>query len=101
MQRPTSLADRIAERESATQLLRRWTYGLVAAGAGLVAVLSFVAAGTFAGHQQAAAADQQAPGTDSNVSQVGQLQQPAGGFFGGGRRSGGGGSGGGVVTGGS
>jgi hypothetical protein len=90
-----SLGDRIAERDSSTRLLKRWTYRLIAAGAGLVAVLAFAAAGTFAGHQQAAAADQSPSGGSDQAS--GQLQSPDQGFFG----SGGAGRGGGVVTGGS
>lgn len=96
MKSKDSLRDRIAERESATRLLRRWTYRLIAAGAGLVAVLAFAAAGTFAGHQQVAAADQPSSGGSDQAS--GQFLPPDQGFFGSG---GDGGAGGGVVTGGS
>jgi hypothetical protein len=103
MQNENSLRDRIAERESATRLLRRWTIGLIVSGTGLVAALSLVAASTFAGHQQVASADQQPAAGSNPQQQAPQLQSPGSGFFGNGGGGGGfgGGFGGGVVTGGS
>ncbi|HVC99919.1 MAG TPA: hypothetical protein VNG93_02080 [Candidatus Dormibacteraeota bacterium] len=102
MQSENTLRDRIAEREGATRLLRRWTIGLVVGGTGLVAALSFVAASTFAGHQQVASADQQPAASSNPQQQAPQFQSPGSGFFGNGGGGGfGGGSGGGVVTGGS